>query len=199
MLQERHLVDKISNIETKVGKVLYGLRQDRGLTAIQLAEQSNLSPAMISRIENGNVSPSLGTLQALADALNLPIMSLFSDNDKTSDIHHVRRGQGLPSRRVSPGHAHDYLMLGKHSDTHYGFHSAHIRIERDRAGDLPRYQHEGYVLIYMLGGHANYACGEDIFELNEGDSLSFDAKLRHGFETIHSPHIAFLSVTARSE
>lgn len=192
-------MEKTSDIEAKVGKVVRRLRQERGLMATQLAEKSGLSSAMISRIENGNVSPSLGTLQALADALNLPIMSFFSDNDNTADIHHVRHGEGLPSRRVSPGHAHDYLLLGKHSDARFGLQSALIRIERNRAGDLPRYQHAGFVLIYMIEGHANYACGDDIFEIQTGDSLSFDATLRHGFETIHSPHISFLTVTARSE
>ena len=54
-------------IDRAIGASLKDLRLERGLSARGLAEQSEISAAMISRIENGLVSPSIGTLEALAE------------------------------------------------------------------------------------------------------------------------------------
>ena len=66
-----------SEIDAEVGKALHRLRHERSMTVTELATQAQVSVAMISRIENGNVSPSLNTLQSLAQALSVSIMALF--------------------------------------------------------------------------------------------------------------------------
>lgn len=185
------------SIDASVGSTLQKLRLERSLTVTELAQMSSLSTAMISRIENGNVSPSLSSLSALADALSVSLMALFSHSDTATDIHHVRAGHGLSSRRVTPGHAHDYLLLGKHSGPSSTFDSARIRIRRESSGTLPRYQHEGFVFIYMIEGEARYTCGNDSFPMSAGDTLSFDAKLPHGFGEIISEDVEFVTVTFR--
>ncbi|WP_371169325.1 helix-turn-helix domain-containing protein [Aliiroseovarius sp. 2305UL8-7] len=186
-----------SEIDIAVGRVLNRLRQERQLTVTALAEASGVSAAMISRIENGQVSPSLSTLNALAGAMSVPVMALLADNDHTADIHHVKAGQGLPSRRVAQNHAHEYLLLGKHSGPGGNFQAARIRIDREDAGMLPTYQHEGQVFLYVLTGGARYQCGSEQFELCAGDTLSFDAKLPHGFVGIRDDHVEFITVSSR--
>lgn len=186
-----------SEIDAAVGRALHRLRQERTMTVTELASKANVSMAMISRIENGHVSPSLNTLQSLADALSVSIMALFSHSENTADVHHVRAGDGLPSRRVTPNHAHDYLLLGKHADPGGSFQSARIRIQQKDSGTLPSYQHEGHVFIYMIEGQATYRCGTQMFVMASGDTLSFDAKLPHGFAEIRSPAIEFITVSSR--
>ncbi len=66
-------------IDRAIGASLKELRQSRGQSARWLADQSGISAAMVSRIENGLVSPSIGTLAALAEALEVPIVSLFRE------------------------------------------------------------------------------------------------------------------------
>lgn len=167
------------------------------MTTADLAARACISTAMISRIENGNVSPSLSTLQALSDALSVSIMALFSNSANSADVHHVRAGGGLPSRRMTPGHSHDYLLLGKHAGPGGKFESARIRICRTQSGTFPVYQHEGHAFIYVISGEAIYACGAEQFSLQPGDTLSFDAKLRHGFREIVSDAIEFITVSTR--
>lgn len=154
---------------------------------------------MISRIEGGTVSPSLATLQSLANALKVPLMALFAHSDVSSDVHHVKAGEGLPSRRITQGHAHNYLLLGKHGGPGGQFQSAHITISREQSGSLPRYQHEGHVFLYMIRGDAKYRCGTEEFMMGTGDSLSFDAKLPHGFCEILSEEIEFITVSTRPQ
>lgn len=186
-----------SEIDVEIGRTLNRLRTERSLTVTQLAAKANLSTAMISRIENGHVSPSLSSMHALADALSVSLMALFSHSNSAADVHHVKAGQGLPSRRLTPDHAHDYLMLGKHSGPSGIFQASRIRILRENSGTLPSYQHEGYVFIYMIEGEATYGCGEEQFEMSAGDTLSFDAKLPHGFKKIRSPAIEFITTSTR--
>lgn len=188
-----------SQIDLAVGRALNRLRGERGLTVTALAAAAGVSPAMVSRIENAQVSPSLATLAALAGALSVPVMALLTESDPVTDIHHVRAGGGLPARRVTPDHAHDYLLLGKHAGPGGSFQAARIRIDAGDAGQLPTYQHEGHVFLYILEGRARYRCGGEQFDMRPGDTLSFDAKLPHGFTRIDGGGVEFLTVSARPE
>jgi DNA-binding XRE family transcriptional regulator len=190
-------VNKDRDIEQGVGLTLQRLRSERGLTLSELATRSGVSTGMISRIEHGNVSPSLATLQALADALKVPLMALFARADTATDVHHARAGDGLQAKRITQGHSHNYLLLGKHSAPQGIFQSARICISKTEAENLPSYQHEGYVFIYLIEGQATYRCGSDEFEMSAGDTLSFDAKLPHGFHEILSDKIEFITVSNR--
>ena len=60
-----------------------------------------------------------------------------------------------------------------------------------------RYQHEGHVFIHVIKGEAVYGCGASDFPMGAGDSLSFDAKLPHGFRRIISEEIEFITVSTR--
>ncbi len=190
---------KKRDIEADVGQTLQRLRQERNLTLSELAATSQISASMISRIENGSVSPSLGTLQALAAAMDVPLMALFAHTELSADVHHVKAFEGLASRRVTQGHAHDYLLLGKHGGPGGMFQSARITISKEQSGTLPSYQHEGYVFLYMIRGDAVYRCGTEDFAMTTGDTLSFDAKLPHGFSSIVSDSIEFITVSTRPQ
>ncbi len=192
-------MNKNKQIEVAVGQTVKRLRLARGKTVTSLSAQAGISQAMISRIERGQVSPSLATLAALAEALEVPVMALMAQANDTSDVHHVKAGQGLPSHRVAQDHVHEYLLLGKHGGPGGTFQSARIRITADQAGALPRYQHEGYAFIYVISGAAVYTCGPERFDLSPGDTLSFDTKLDHGFADITGTHIEFITVSARPD
>ena len=182
-------------IDIAVGKTLLRLRKERDLTVTALAEGAGISQAMISRIENGQVSPSLGTLSALAKFLNVPITALVAQVEDKTDVYHVKAGKGLPSYRLAPDHVHQYMLLGKHGGPGGIFQSARIRMERKSAGALPSYHHEGHVFIYIISGSATYRCGTQQFALNPGDTLSFDALLPHGVAEINDEHVEFISVS----
>ena len=185
------------DVNAQIGIALRQLRQANLLTLTELADISSVSSGMISRIENGQVSPSLATLDALAKGLNVQLMSLFAHTSNSSDIYHVPEGEGLNARRISPGHAHEFVLLGKHADGKGIFSSARVVIRRDASSNPPQYHHEGYVFMYIVSGQATYECGAEQFELTAGASLSFDAKLPHRFVKIHSDEVHMLTVSAR--
>ncbi len=57
--------------------VVLGLRRRIGLTQELLAELSGVRRSTISRYENGHASPTLETLQRLADPANLDVVVVF--------------------------------------------------------------------------------------------------------------------------
>ena len=60
-------------LEQAIGHQVRHHRKHAGLTVAELAVASQISPGMLSKIENGQISPSLSTLQMLASALNVPL------------------------------------------------------------------------------------------------------------------------------
>ncbi len=66
-----------------IGEKLRTARQASGLTLRELGEKADVSPSLISQIENGKSNPSVMTLHHIAGALNMPVTDLFP-NDATS-------------------------------------------------------------------------------------------------------------------
>src|SRR5260221_14718509 len=78
-LQNPHeLVSTEDNrLEVASGRQVRELRRKLGITVVELAKIADLSQGMLSKIENGAISPSLGTLKALSHALNVPVPAFF--------------------------------------------------------------------------------------------------------------------------
>lgn len=180
-----------------VGRAVKRQRHIADITVRNLAKLSGVSPAMISRIENGQVSPSLSTLEALAEALSLSVVAFFADSVQTSDVLFVKSGQGLQATRTFSNHHHFYRVLGRHRDDQLSFEAASVTIDQDPTREHPKYINRGYVFITVTSGECVYGCGDQEFQMSPGDSISFDAELVHGVKAVLSPTVTYTSVSAR--
>jgi transcriptional regulator with XRE-family HTH domain len=183
-------------IDKAIGTALKELRLQRGHSARSLADLSGISTAMISRIENGLVSPSIGTLAALVEALEVPVVSLFrqASTDHT-DFTLVRHGDGLKSTRITDDHRHDYINLAIHARKDLRFQARLVTMLRS-AGPPPSYVGHGVVFVQVIAGEAVYRYGQQSMTMRAGDSLTVDAELNHGFTEVLSPEFVFLTVQA---
>ena len=64
-------------MDVNIGGRLKKARHEKGFTLKVVAEKSGYSKALISRIENGNVSPSINSLLKIASALEIKPHDLF--------------------------------------------------------------------------------------------------------------------------
>ena len=87
-------------LEASIGKQVRLARKSAGVTLQQLSNQSLLSVSMISKIENGQISASLKTIQQICHALNISITSLFKQHDKDVEPTFVKSGDGLTIERA---------------------------------------------------------------------------------------------------
>jgi transcriptional regulator with XRE-family HTH domain len=184
-------------LEVAIGRELRALRQQRGLTVADLAARAGLSGGMLSKIENGQASPSLTTLQALAQALQIPLTAVFRGYEETRPVIHVKAGEGVETERTGTRAGHQYNLLG-----HIGSNSSGVIVEPylitlTAASDtFPTFQHEGMEFLYMLDGAVDYRHGDRIFPLRPGDSLFFDADAPHGPEVLVALPARYLSIIA---
>jgi transcriptional regulator with XRE-family HTH domain len=179
-----------------IGAALRDLRESRALTARQLAARAGVSTAMISRIENGHVSPSISTLDALSQALDVPLVSLFRETaSRHASITHVKEGDGRRSVRIADDHSHDYTNLAFHRRHDMQFEAHLVTLER-QAARPPVYVGHGVVFVHVLEGEAIFGHGQREYRLGPGDSLSLDAELSYGFKSVLTKVFRFLSVQA---
>ena len=195
-MNEEDRVSKDGLNDQAIGAALRDLREGRDFNARKLATESGVSAAMISRIENGQVSPSISTLSALSKALDVPLVSLFRETGTDhADYTHVKEGEGLLSTRVVDDHSHDFINLAFHTRRDLQFEARKVTLVR-QAANPPRYIGHGVVFIYALEGEAIYRYGQSDIILKAGESLSLDAELSHGFMKVITPKFTFLTVQA---
>ena len=84
-----------------VGKRLRSIRTTRRMTLRALAEESGLNINTLSLIENEHTSPSVSTLQQLAQALQIPISDFFDTDHGNRELVCQNRGSACKSRSNS--------------------------------------------------------------------------------------------------
>src|SRR5215510_3633898 len=70
------VTDKFANQKT-VENIGQRIRELRGMTQSQLQSKSKVSRSYLSRIESGQMTPSLGTLEKISEALNVGLNRFF--------------------------------------------------------------------------------------------------------------------------
>lgn len=159
----------------RIGPRVRALREERRLTQRELAARASLSTNAISLIERDQISPSVGTLQHLAAALNVR-MSFFFDAETTPEVIHIRAGQGarLESGGVTiqPAAAH---LAGQHMEPFL------VDLAPGAHAGADRCVHAGQELACCLAGEIEYVVDRTTYLLSRGDYLLFRAELPHSW------------------
>ncbi len=148
---------------------------------------------MLSKIENGAISPSLSTLQSISTALQVPLSSLFASFEERQDCSHVKAGQGLTIERRGTKVGHVYQLLG-HALRGEVVVEPYLITLRDNAVPYTGFRHAGVEFIYMLEGELTYSHGADSYSLGPGDALLFDSSALHGPAAISPGEARYLSI-----
>ncbi|MFO1158788.1 MAG: XRE family transcriptional regulator [Reyranellaceae bacterium] len=181
------------SVEQEIGIAVRRLRKGLDLTVSELGAAADISAGMLSKIENGTISPSLSTIGALAKALNVSIASLFAESDERRDCSFVKAGQGLRIERRGTKSGHRYDLLGHSLAGEIGVEPFLITLKRD-AQPYTAFRHAGVEFIYMLSGKVRYRHADHTYLLEAGDSLFFDAAARHGPEDLIEAPMEYLSI-----
>ncbi|MDR6890749.1 transcriptional regulator with XRE-family HTH domain [Variovorax sp. 3319] len=159
----------------------------------ELAKTSGISASMLSRIERGLVSPSVETLERLAQGLHVPVSRFFGDQARRTDFCHVRAGQGVVVDRVGAVSDYRYELLG-HLLSGNLFVEPYLVTLLPGADPYVTFQHPGLKFLYFLSGEITYRYGGKSVAVGAGDSLLFEATALHGIEAIQSGPVSYLSV-----
>jgi transcriptional regulator with XRE-family HTH domain len=157
----------------EVGACLRAIREAKGYSLRALADRSGLSLNAISRIEHGESSPTVSSLQRLSIALSVPITEFFEMGAEYTTIL-VRKnqrqrtrgegvlfeslGSGLPRQMIEP-----FLMT---------------LLPGADGGDEP-ISHAGEEFVYCVEGEVEYLVDDEWYRLEAGDSLLFQSPQPH--------------------
>jgi transcriptional regulator with XRE-family HTH domain len=179
----------VSRRRPQVGAQIRRRRRDRSLTLAQVSEATGLNVGYLSQVENDKASPSLETLAALADALDVPIAWFLLDQSVAPRVvraterprRKVPRGEGAMSQ-VDGGIARDVAIFeGVMPPGHRtGFH-----------------EHPGDEHHVILSGRVRITQGESVVEAGPGDYVLLDGTLPHDAETIGDEPARLLIVYPR--
>ncbi|CVI63759.1 putative transcriptional regulator with a putative HTH DNA-binding domain [Agrobacterium salinitolerans str. Hayward 0363] len=195
--QDPHAVrePRVNNLEMAIGHEVRAYRKKLGITVTDLASATGVSVGMLSKIENGNISPSLTTLQTLSKALGVPITAFFRGFEEPRSATFVKAGQGVNIERRGTRAGHQYSLLGHIDNNTSGVTVEPYLITLTKDSDVfPTFQHEGMEFLYMLEGEVVYRHGEQLFTMQAGDSLFFDADAPHGPEELVKLPARYLSI-----
>jgi len=181
------------SIAQAIGTQVRNLRHKLDLTGGELADQAGLSAGMLSKIENGAVSASIDSLEALARALNVPLTTFFASYEERRDCSFVRTGQGVTIERRGTKAGHQYQLLG-HSISGEIVVEPYLITLTEEAQPYTLFQHAGVEFIYMLTGKVLYRHADKAYPLVPGDALFFDAAALHGPEQLTQLPMSYLSI-----
>ncbi|QKI90145.1 helix-turn-helix domain-containing protein [Thiomicrorhabdus xiamenensis] len=187
-------MDKHTNLDAFIGRTIHEFRKKQGLTIAEVSEQSNISRGMLSKIENGQVSPSLDSLLRISQALGIPISALFKEFDTEGETaQHVKANERLEVVRRGTKVGHTYHLLAYDSGPKKLFEPFLISLD-NQSEIFPTFSHEGKVFMFLLEGELIYRHGKTKYHMKPGDSLTYDAKVSHGPEELIKVPIKFLNV-----
>jgi transcriptional regulator with XRE-family HTH domain len=183
-----------ASVGRHIGETLRRVRGSMGLTLDEVSKRSGVSRAMVSRLETGDVMPSLETLVALTGALGVGLQSLFQEiSAPEASAQHVHSGEGLEVVRRGTRRGHTYHLLAADRGPRRAFEPFLVTLT-DKSEVFPGFEHPGTEFIHILDGSLTYRHGTGSYLLKRGDSLTFPGNVPHGPEKLIKLPIRMLSI-----
>jgi transcriptional regulator with XRE-family HTH domain len=180
----------------KIGEKIRSLRLKKKLGLAQLGEHTGLSPAMLSKIERGQLFPTLPTLLRIALVFGVGLEHFFVEASERPTIAVVRKEDRLPlpdrPGEEAPSYFFESLDFPVTDRKLQAFYAEFPT--PSKASEL--HQHEGAELIYVLRGQLVVSIAGDDVVLNEGDAMYFDSGAPHSYRREGRSPCSAIVVTA---
>lgn len=180
----------------RIGSRIRALRQDKGIGLVQLGEHTGLSPGMLSKLERGQLVPTLPTLLRIALVFGVGLEHFFVEDDQPK-VAVVRKGErlGLPNPPESdmPDYYFECLDFPARDRRMQAFLASFENAGRDSDA----HTHAGAELIYVIEGQLIVTVDGNETVLNEGDAMHFDADRPHSYRRGASSGCSAIVVVAQ--
>lgn len=164
--------ERIRNMGAKIREI----RTEKGVTLKEIATSTNLSVSLISMIERGAANPSIGSLIAISDSLQIPASELFGDGSIDA-FEPVTRKDEQVIVHVNKGVYRRILIMDEKSS----LQMAENTYEPGTTSSITATRHRGKEFGVILEGHLQIEIGGKLYDLESGDSVIFDSQYPHHF------------------
>ncbi len=165
----------------QIGQKIRALRLKKNLGLVQLGEHTRLSSGMLSKIERGQLFPTLPTLLKIAMVFGVGLEHFFVDLQDQPTLAVVRKKDRLRMPNL-PGvenpsfffESLDFPVSDRKMEAYYAEFEP-------QSGATEPHKHPGAEIIYVIRGQlAVNVDGQDTL-LAEGDSMYFDCAFPHSY------------------
>lgn len=196
ILREDHKGDAAPE-PLNLGKRVRELRKARGWTLEQAAVQAGLARSTLSKIENGQMSPTYEALKKLAEGLAISVPQLFTAPSRAQingRMSVTRFGEGQSHPTVT--YEHELLAPGLTRKKMLPYRA------RIRARSIEEFdgwvRHDGEEFLLVLTGVVRlYTEFYEPSDLRRGDSAYYDASMGHNLISISEEDATVLWVTSQ--
>ncbi len=169
----------------KIGERIRKRRHEQNLSLRELGERTNVSASFLSQVENGQVSPSLNSLQSIATALEVP-MFYFLNNVQGGDVVRADKRSKLYFANSKIG----YDLLTPDFSRKMMAVMIHLKPYAQRiALPLARPTEQ---FMHVVQGCMEIKVGEATQKLAEGDTIYFDGDLLREFRSVSNVELIVL-------
>lgn len=166
--------------ELNLGKKIQSIRMERGLSVRKVANMANITPSMLSQIENEQVNPSINTLRSIAQVLDTPLYNLFKEDQTSDPVVHPEERRVIGSKSEPDVH-YELLTRDTRGDIEFCMmvippHLSSYRDIKSHAGEEVAYVCSGDCVELDMDG--------TVFTLKVGDSVRIPANAPHAW---HNP------------
>jgi len=164
--------------QVSIGERLRSLRTGQEISVRSLASRAGFSPSFISQVENGQVSPSIASLERIASILGITLAGFFTgQGPDTSIITHAAKRQEITS---SWSRARIEALMSSGSARR--LEAVMITIAPGgRSGKQPSC-HPGEEFALVFEGEVSLTLGTEVHSLQRGDTASFSSEVSHLWE-----------------
>jgi transcriptional regulator with XRE-family HTH domain len=165
----------------RIGPKIRDLRRRKGMGLVQLGEHTGLSSGMLSKIERGQLFPTLPTLLRIALVFGVGLDHFFIETERRTAMAVVRKGDRLrlPDKPDLKQPAYffeslDFPVTDRKMEAYFA----------DFPAGAPRsepHKHEGAELLYVVKGEITVTTEDQSVDLAEGDALYFDSSVAHSY------------------
>ena len=179
----------------RIGQKIRTLRSAKALGLAQLGDHTGLSAGMLSKIERGQVIPTLPTLMRIALVFGVGLDHFFDVGD--APVLEVIRSKDrlkLPDTKDRmPSYFFESLDYPVNDRPIDSFLSEFM------PGKPPSepHDHDGVELIYVITGAIEIQIHEEVHRLETKDSMYFDSRFPHSYKCVSDDRATAIVVAAK--
>jgi len=191
----------------ELGKRIRKERQKRQLTLEQFSKKTGLSKSFLSQIERGNTEPSITSLKKIAAQFGFSVVNLFP-NGNGSEENWGYQGNAAEPAAIKKKYIQDVSVVRSNKRKRFALPGSNVvydlltpdmnrRLEvmhmhvapGDNSGEEPMLDSPGEKLCIVMKGLLEVRVGDEVYRLEEGDSLYYPAHVQHSWRAIEGESI----------
>ena len=179
-----------------LGQRVRELRKARGWTLEQAAGQAGLARSTLSKIENGQMSPTYEALKKLAEGLEITVPQLFTPPSKAQGSGRMAVTKAADGQAQATATYEHRLLAGALMPKKMLPYTARIRARGlEEFGGWVRHDGEEFLMV-LTGVIRLYTESHEPVELRRGDSAYYDATMGHNVISVSPEDATILWVTS---